>query len=403
MLVDLRPVLRLLKGGATAQHESLAALRRSGFDLAFGDSAAQALLSLRFQGQHWSECPLQALKLLVWIGEKTARDAIRIRTFAQEVEAWIRVLQRLGVTNLRELFEIPERQMNRRFGSLRDRVFDSIHAVWDQTLRLLPEPEQTCKQVSLHHPETGLYPSDVADLLLHLDPLGIWLEGYLAARGAGVLSFDLELHFEVISKSLPTSRKLEIRLGRPIQKWIQLKRVFEERLRGDVARHPWPSSVISAAFRLLKKEAVSDEQVAFVGDGMLSIHHRVEEEWFELFRQRAGQDALRVFRKRGRHLPEERLECIPWGGANVSLVSEWELELMDLFHFCFLEETFRFFDPKVFELKAVARLIPLERLQTRWWTGQEVARDYYKAIQQDGTEVSLFSEAGVWYQSGSYD
>ncbi len=401
VFVDLRPVRSLLeKNGAHTQ--ILTSLRQDGFCFAFGESAAQALLHLRYGNPFWQECPIDALKLLVWIGEKTEKDFIRSRLLSRDAEEWVRVLRRLGVFSLRELFEIPEKQMNRRFGSLRDRVFDSIYAVWDRTLRLLPEPESSCRNISLFSPETGLYPVDLPDLLLHLDPLGLWLEEYLSARGSGVLAFDLELHFELISKSIPTSRKLEIRLSRPLQQWSQLRRVFEERLKGDLMRRAWPSPVVSAAFLLKKREVLHAEQVTFTG-GVSVKTSREEEEWFELFRQRAGQQSLCTFRRRGRHLPEERLEMISFGSIDAPAVPGWEEGLMDLFHASFFEETFRFRDPKIFELKEVTQLIPLERLKTRWWTGKEITRDYYRAVHQDGAQVSIFSENGLWFLSGSYD
>jgi hypothetical protein len=400
ILVDLRPV----RGLFTLDSVEMLELKRRGFSFAFGETAAQALGHLRFHQESFDAWPLDSLRILIWIGEITERDQAAVAVLRRSVDEWIRLLARLGLCSLGELLSIPERQMNRRFGGLRNRILDSLHAIWDRSLRLLPEPKSTRRQISFLDPETGLYPVGLEDLMMHLDLLGIWLEEYLLKRGVGVVRFVIELHFEVSSKKSETSRRIEIKLGKPLQRWIGLRRVVEARLARDIQMLEHPGAVTAAAFLLQRLELCKSEQLEFTS-GTAKVSPGEAEQWFELFRQRSGETAVRTHRRRGRHLPEERLELVSLEDKERLPISAWEEGLMDLFHLQFQEETLRHLKPKPCSLDSAYHQyrVPLERLQTRWWTGGEVARDYYRIIDAKGVSLCVFLQHGVWYLSGSYD
>jgi protein ImuB len=295
------------------------------------------------------------------------------------------LLADVGVATLGDLWRLPRDGVARRFGQT---LLDAL----DQARGSLPEarafyrlPERFGTRLELPAPVT-----QAESVLFAARRLLVQLEGFLAARHAGIRRFALKLGYRDAR-----DRAVEIGLAAPARDAEHFTRLLRERLLGLTLTEPIEAIALEAGalvplpgataglFRDARAESegwarLVERLEARLGDGTvhgLAVHpeHRPEHAWCRVAplggrppAAGAGPRPLWLLEP-ARHLKEAG--GVPQDGGPLEL------------------------------------LAGPERIESGWWDGGEVARDYFIARSPDAALLWVYLERGTpggWYLHGIF-
>jgi len=293
-------------------------------------------------------------------------------------------LRSIGVATLEDLLALPREGVGRRLGAA---LLESL----ERALGKIPEPRtmfvppaRFSARLELHgeveHAEGVLF---AARRLL------VQLEGVLAARQAGVRRF----HLVLLHRAAP-AHVVEIGLaspGRSIERFMQLLR---EKL---------STVALSRPVEAIRVEADAFEPLHGRTAGLFRDVHADREGWIRLIERlqaRLGGDAVHGIGVAAEHRPERAWRALdvderpPRGEIRTGPRPLWLIEpprrLKDaggVPH-----------DDGRLELLAGP-----ERIESGWWDGGEVARDYFIARAPSSALLWIFRErGGGWYLHGLF-
>jgi len=378
VLAEIEGSLRLFRGMA-ALLESV----RSGIDQ-MGFSAMSAAAPTARGAWWFASAGREAV-----VPDRAALDAtLAALPVAVAFNGWdaLGLLRDIGVTTISELRGLPREGVARRFGRA---VLDEL----EQALGNAPEPRDffvppACFDVKLELPGEVTHAEGV---LFAARRLLVQLEGLLAARQAGVRRFLLTLLHREAHPSV-----LEVGLvspGRETERFVQL-------LRERLAMHALVEPV----------EAIRVEAGDFVPlhgctVDLFSGTQSESEGWARLverLRARLGGGAVHGLGLRPEHRPERAWrplapgERSSPGGAGTGARPLWLLEPPRRLK----EKRGVPHDGGPLELLAGP-----ERIESGWWDGGEIARDYFIARAPSAALLWVYRErgtAGAWYLHGVF-
>lgn len=352
---ELGASLRLHGGAGRLAREIREGLARLGFEagIAFAPTARAALWRAAGGG-----LPLEALSPRV-LGLDPER---------------LKLLDDLGVKTLGALMRLPREGVARRFGQA---LVDEL----DRALGRLPEPR------TLYVPPARFearleFPAPVAEAsaaLFAARRLLAQLEGFLAARQGGVRCFTLEL---VHARGRATG--VEVGLAAPARDAEHFAHLLREHLERLVLPAP------AEAVRLV---AAGIESVEGKSGALFRGPEEAGEDWrrlIERLRARFGAEAVHSLGLRSEHRPERawrRLEPGRAARAEVLTVGERPLWLLD--------------PPRPLAEGEFELLAGPERIETGWWDGAEVRRDYFVARSRESL-VWIYRDAQGWRLHGFF-
>jgi protein ImuB len=293
-------------------------------------------------------------------------------------------LETIGVRTLGALQVLPRDGLARRFGQ---RLLDEL----DRALGRLPDPRNLFVPPARFRAGIEL-PAEVAQteaLLFAARRLIVQLAGFLAARSGGVQRFVLRL-----AHRDRAATEIAIGLVAPSRDAEHFTLLLRERLSGVVLAEPVREIVLSA-----------EDVVPLPGRnlGLLLEQGKPPGDWehlVERLQARLGSEAVRGIAGRAEHRPEH--------AGTIADLEEKQLRLD------FGERPFWLLDrPKpLAEIGAVPHhdgplelLVGPERIESGWWDGDDIARDYFVARMQSEALVWIYRERrgeGAWYLHGVF-
>ncbi len=293
-------------------------------------------------------------------------------------------LRSVGVATVGELLALPREGVGRRLGrALLESMERAAGRMPDPRAMFVP-PTRFSAKLELHgeveHAEGVLF---AARRLL------VQLEGVLAARQAGVRRFRLVL----LHRAAP-AHVVEVGLaspGRAIDRFMQLLR---EKLSTLALSRPVEAIRIEAdAFELLHGRTA----------GLFRDVHAEGEDWVRLIERlqaRLGGDAVHGLGVLAEHRPERAWRALgagerpPRGEARAGARPLWLIEPPRR-----LKEA----DGVPHDDGRLELLAGPERIESGWWDGGEVARDYFIARAPSSALLWIFRErGGSWYLHGLF-
>jgi protein ImuB len=323
----------------------------------------------------------------VFAGQRAIREAISplpVRVLDCDDQA-LETFAAIGVKSLGDLLDLPRDGTARRFGQ---HVLDQL----DRALGLLPEarvffaaPPRFDAALEL---AAGVASAEV--LLFPAKRLLTQLTGYLAARCAGVQRFRLVLGHEDTPETA-----LEIGLATPSRDAARFVALARERL---------AATSLPAPVTRVRLEA--GEILTLAGESGTLFPDRVNDagEWARLIERlgaRLGQEAVHGLAPRAEHRPERAwLATAPSAAAGQAARSPRPLWLLERPRP--LDEV----DSKPrYHNGPLALIAGPERIESGWWDGDDVKRDYFIAQTPDRATLWVYRERqqpGGWYLHGIF-
>ena len=319
----------------------------------------------------------------------TERDSLRSVLGGVPVAALLvedKTLRRLfktGIRRLADLWRLPRDGLARRYGTEFLRRLDGLAGAETQVLRSFHRPPRF---------SAGLDMSMELERLEHFFPAIERLAGEFAAFLRGRDAAALGVTLDLFHNHRPATRiELSFRnVHRDARHWLKL-------LREKLERTALPAPVVAVA---LLSEAIvpfEAERTDLFGDGSS------ERDWqavLEELQARLGHRALKSFVAMDDHRPERAvggrefmrtmgsLEANKFAPTHLPARPLWLLSA-----------------PQPVEFQDIRLLSEAERIESGWWDGASVRRDYRVALDRRGRRLWVFRDlnaSGRWYLHGLF-
>jgi protein ImuB len=289
----------------------------------------------------------------------------------------------IGVRTLGDLAALPRDGVARRFGQA---LLDEI----DRARGALPDPRPPFVPPERYHGQLEL-PAPVEEveaLLFGVKRLVIELAGFLQGRGAGVTRLRCDLVHDEVN---PTALVLGLACTRQVE---HIMNVLRERL----ARERLPDRV--EAIRIVAEE--TSTLGAKEGEFFSVAGHDEEAsaQLIERLRARLGENAVRTLELRADHRPERA-----WGQTTIidrAISPSMNNRGLSPVRPLWLLPTPRPLgtDPAAAQMKLLSGP---ERIETGWWDGSDIGRDYFVGRNAEGEALWLYRErGGEWFVHGVF-
>jgi protein ImuB len=316
-------------------------------------------------------------------GDLAQRLAALPVVLLDHAQASLDTLSGIGAHTLGDVLALPRDGVARRFGQgLLDEI-DRARGTLPDARPLFVAPERYQGQIEL--------PSPVAEteaLLFAAKRLVTELGGFLLGRGAGVTRLRCDLVHE---DEQPTSIVLGLAATRRIE---HIMHVLRERL----AREPLPDRV--EAIRLVSEEIAP--LAAKEGDFFAAANKDSEAgaQLIERLRARLGEDAVSALALVADHRPELAVQ------STAMIASNRRAAASDRSSFA-LRPLWLISEPRPLGADPAARDLQLlsgpERIETGWWDGGDIGRDYFVGRGTRGEQLWLYRDrGGQWFVHGVF-
>jgi protein ImuB len=294
----------------------------------------------------------------------------------------VAALSALGIQSVADMLRLPRAEFAARFGPALLNELDAGLGRRREPRRRHVVPERFDERLELPCEAAA-----VAGLSPALERLLASLEAFLRARACGVPGMRLDLLHRARA---PT--RLRLGLARPSSDAAELRRLLRERL----ARCPLPAPVVALRLRtgMLLPQAPRDAALLERGRG---ADPEATARLLDRLRVRLGRHAVFGVCPVPEHRPERAWQVAEPGGQ-APLSALWPAAAV-------ARPLWMLVEPQPFDDWAGARVSGPERIESGWWDGHDVRRDYYVAWTRAGVRLWIFRErppGGGWFLHGVF-
>ena len=329
-------------------------------------------------------------------------------------EETLRLLHELGVARIGQLEVLPRAELSSRFEPTLQKRMDQACGRLDELVLACPIPPRFTADWSAEHPTGRRETIEAA-----LEHLVRRVAAMLARRDRGALQLDCRLDLEIQNReSNPRNVCLSVGLFQPTaaaERLLPLVQLQLEQLRiPSPVTHVCVTAALTAPLELRKQTTLFD----LVGDGADRTHARRLAALVERLSSRLGHGAVAGVRLRPEAQPELSWHYDPLVGrarrcgAQKPLPAELPPRPLRLLPrpWC-LDATSIAPDgpPLRFHVFGVEHRIAQswgpERIETGWWRGRPIGRDYFRVATAAGRRFWLFRRLrdGKWFLHGMFE
>lgn len=294
----------------------------------------------------------------------------------------------MGLATIGDIQSLPRDGIARRFG-------EELLAEIDRGTGQRPDPRAFFKPPAVFLAEIEL-PAEAtqADALFFASRrLLIQMAGFLAARSSGIERFTLRLLHKT------TASEVHVGMISPSQDVEHFSRLLREQLGTHSLREPVRSIAIFAdSVRPLRVDSgtLFIDDAASAGNWKILVDH---------LRSRLGEKSVHGLSARSEHRPEYASVAMEPDTAQLQLPLEgrpfWMLERPRPIHSV---------DHYSGSTDRIQLVSGPERIESGWWDGREVIRDYFVALSTEKTLLWIYRERpvarleqkGGWYLHGIF-
>ena len=352
VLLEVEGSLRLFGGAGRLMARLRSGLAGIGFEalLAAGPTARAALWLAR--------------------GESETLEALPVCAIAPSAEA-LALLHRIGVRTLGGLMRLPRAGVAPRFGQGLLDELDRAQGKIPEARAFFVPPERFSAQLELPAPM-----AQAGSVLFAARRLLLQLEGFLAARQAGVRGFTLSL----LHRGAPPAR-FEIGFAAPRRDAEHGLRLLQERL---------GALVLASPAEALRLEAGELAPLAGATPGLFRDARSEAEDWerlLERLQARLGGAQVHGLALHADHRPERAWRAASDGDTAAAAGPRplWLLE-----------------PPRHLGEGDCVLLAGPERIEAGWWDGEDVVRDYFIARTRAGSLSWIYRAPEGWFLHGLF-
>jgi protein ImuB len=353
VLLEVEGSLRLFEGSGRLMARLRSGLAGIGFEglLAAGPTARAALWLARGEGETLESLPVCAMA--------PAPEALAL-------------LRSIGIGTLGELMRLPRAAAATRLGQ---QLLDDM----DRALGRIPEPREFFSPPARFQARLEL-PAPVTQaesLLFAARRLLLQMEGFLAARQAGVRGFALHL----LHRGSPDTA-MQIGFSAPRRDTEQALRLLRERL----GARAFPSPV-----EALRLEAGELMPLAEATPGLFRDARSQTEAWqrlLERLQARLGDAQVHGLAVHPDHRPERAWRATRERDTAAAAAGPRPLWLLE--------------PPRRLGEGEFTLLAGPERIESGWWDGEDVMRDYFIARMATGTLAWIYRAPEGWFVHGLF-
>ena len=376
LLLEIGGCLRYFGGLAALQQRIEAGLAAQGIPAQM--ACAPTPLAATWRAQCGLKKPVPSLEQVAFALAGLPLDVLPV---AASVQAG---LDQLGLKNLGQLYDLPRKGLAKRFGVALTRTLD-------QALGLLPDPRDGFVAPDRFERSIDLdYPVETVDIFLQV---GQWLldelELFLAGRGLGVQ----EVEFRLRHDDIPATR-LQVRFGRPGRRAREFMLVLKEK----VERYELAASASGITLIANNLHALNGMPLDLFGQGGGAANFQL---LLARLSARLGEDAVQSITTVADHRPERAWKpCEPGTAVVTGAIAlgprpGWLLPQ---------PQALRWRNDQLWHGEALQCEGRAERLETGWWDGESMARDYYIARGASGRRYWVYQDrtSRDWWLHGLY-
>lgn len=311
-----------------------------------------------------------------------------------------RQLHNSGLRRLRDLWRLPQHGLRQRFGA------DFVGQL-DRCLGKVASPINPYQSPPFFRSSLEFeYAVENTQLLLHgAEELLARLCGFLQQRELAATHVSLSLHHEHRQ-----STALDLELRQPSRAQEHLRLLVETRL--DTLMLPAPVLGIQIEVRHFEPFHASVHSLSGIARQELSSSRHLIIPLLEQLQARLGNAAVCSLACRNEHRPELAGQGLAYG-STVGVVSPMTDTTTASQRPCWLLPEplpLRQEQGRLYYRSSLRLLSGPERIETDWWSGQEIRRDYYVARNRQGMQLWIFhvrcEENGRernWFLHGIFD
>lgn len=293
------------------------------------------------------------------------------------------LLNGLGLATLIDCWRLPRADLARRIGPP---ALDAL----DRALGRKPDPRPAFVPPARFRARLGLpAPVDTRTALLFpLRRLLLELAGFLSARGLGAAALEIGLH---AARSMVT--RVSLRLVLPSRDPPHLTSLVRERL--ERLTLTAPVEEVTLAANVLAPLAAQPRDF-FAG---AQTPAELQAQMLERLQARLGREAVRGLAVQADHRPEHAWRAVTPGTAgSASVTARRPLWLLPAPLALEVRDDRPYWEGKL------ALGAERERIESGWWDGTEVKRDYFIAYHRDGRRFWVFREGDrkQWFLQGIF-
>jgi protein ImuB len=306
-----------------------------------------------------------------------------------------RRLYNMGVRYLRDIWRLPADGLRKRFGS------DFINQL-NRALGKMPEPQNYYQPPPAFNTSYEL-PCEAEDLSLLMpviDEIIAQLIDFLRRRDLSTSQLLLSLNHEQQSAT-----EINLGLRQPSRSQEHLMLLMETHFNNLTI----PAPVVALAIEVKKFDAFIGHSNELLVEGKPSsstYQNHSFNQFMEQLHARLGKHQIKNIMSVAEHCPEyasKQLDYSEHTSANTSAVKTtsnprplWLLSTPQ-------QLTLR--RGQLYHRRCITILNGPERIETRWWSGTDVRRDYYVAMEENGSRLWIYRErtgARDWYLHGVF-
>jgi protein ImuB len=300
-------------------------------------------------------------------------------------DAQLMALHGAGLRHIGEVLRLPSASIAQRFGADANLYLQRLRGAVHEPLRYVQAPGRFYSRCEFQDPVT-----DTTALLFPLQRLLAGLQGYLRARERAVQRYTLRLEHH---RGAVTC--LAVSLTRPSRDAAQLLLLARERLAATTLAAPVHGLGVAAhellqplliQSDLFSRDAQQNEQFQQVLDRLAA---------------RLGANAVQALSSADEHRPERawRMRAAQLGAPMTAAArtANAQRDAADIpGRPCWLLPEPRRID------RPQELLAGPERIESGWWDGADMARDYYLAREANGAQLWVFQDlrGGSWHVHG---
>jgi protein ImuB len=315
-------------------------------------------------------------------------------------EEELRRLESMGVATLGELLRLPRAGLARRIGPERLWQLDRLTGLRADPRVAIPQPQRFLERVDPGHETTAR-----EHLLTALQPALTRLEDFLRARQRGILALRLTLHFR-----RSAAQPCILRCVVPEYRAARFAALLAARL--EALSLPEPVRHMELAAGRLQRFVAASSELWKHGEHGGSAAAAQSPEFLQTLMARLGEHAVHGLATVDEHRPERQWRtCWPAAaGADAAAASPTAaLRPLGLIAAPLLLHAVCDAAGRVRQLRHGGHDLALvsgpERIESGWWDGADVARDYYIARGADGAQWWIFRECAAprrWFVHGCF-